>query len=227
MSPTDQVKTHSTAQKRAHNVASVPRATQKHQTRARILDAVIRCLDRVGYSETSINRVQHEADVSRGALTHHFPNKEALMVAALERLLDPVRGRQGDDGVDGIARVTGRGDGVDRDIVRLWTRVVDTAQGRALLEIVIASRTDSALGARIAPALVAYNTEISDNITALYAGHSDEDVVLLWAICRAFLRGLHTHAPFEADRNTLDRMITRFGEMMAAHLTTRKDTPDE
>ncbi|WP_241525617.1 TetR/AcrR family transcriptional regulator [Pseudophaeobacter leonis] len=62
------------------------------RTRGRILDAVITSLDEVGYSECSINRVQTLAGVSRGALTHHFPNKEEIMVQTLEHLLAPVRG---------------------------------------------------------------------------------------------------------------------------------------
>ena len=62
------------------------------RTRGKILDAVISSLDEVGYSECSINRVQTQAGVSRGALTHHFPSKEEMMVKTLEHLLEPVRG---------------------------------------------------------------------------------------------------------------------------------------
>ena len=60
---------------------------QAAAARATLVEATISCLDKFGYAATSINRIQEAAGVSRGALTHHFPNKEDLMVATLDRLL--------------------------------------------------------------------------------------------------------------------------------------------
>ena len=56
--------------------------------RKRICAAVVTCLDERGYAETSIGRVQALAGISRGALTHHFPSKQALMAETATRLLD-------------------------------------------------------------------------------------------------------------------------------------------
>ena len=67
----------------------------KHEIRARatqgrIYDSAIKCLDKLGYAETSINRIQEEAQVSRGALTYHFPTKQELMAATAMRMLSIV-----------------------------------------------------------------------------------------------------------------------------------------
>ncbi len=194
-------------------------------TKDKICQAVAACLDEFGYSETSINRVQNKAGVSRGALTHHFPSKEAMMVETLERLLDPVRGRTTapQPAMPDILRIGGQGNGIQSDLLRLWKKVVNTREGRALVEILVAARTDRTLHQQIAPSLHAYNAEISDNIASLYqtdAGQNDE-IPALWSICRVFLRGLHTHSPFEQDPKAIDAMIARFGEIMAPHMLAR------
>lgn len=194
------------------------------RTKARIIAAVIACLDEVGYSETSINRVQTSAGVSRGALTHHFPSKEAMMVETLERLLDPVRGA--DHPPDAISQATGRGDGIAADMARLWAKVLNTRQGRALVEILVAARTDAALHARIQPSLSAYNDQINVNIHALYrsATGDTDDIQVLWTICRTFLRGLHLQARFEDNPEQIQRLLNRFANIMEPHMTARSQT---
>src|SRR3546814_17496874 len=52
--------------------------------RARLIDAAITCLFETGFAATSITTVAEEAGVSRGAVTHHFPDKTDLMVAVME-----------------------------------------------------------------------------------------------------------------------------------------------
>ena len=50
-----------------------------------ILDAAVRVLVQEGYDVTSTNRIAQEAGISIGALYHHFPNKEAVVAAVVER----------------------------------------------------------------------------------------------------------------------------------------------
>ncbi|MGR3761773.1 TetR/AcrR family transcriptional regulator [Roseobacteraceae bacterium NS-SX3] len=193
-------------------------AARADRTRARILEAVIVSLDARGYSETSINRVQTAAGVSRGALTHHFPSKEEMMVKTLEHLLDPVRGPSEPSGDARLLRPEGRAADLPRELHRLWARVINTREGRALMEILVASRTDSALRTRITPSLWAYNDDFNRNIANLYSAPG-EDLALLWSICRSFMRGLHTQAPYERDPEIISKMVELFGRIMAPHLT--------
>lgn len=67
---------------------NAPPTTQARaiRTRARILDATISCLIDEGYHATSTARVQDLAGVSRGALMHHFPSKQALLLDAVAHL---------------------------------------------------------------------------------------------------------------------------------------------
>ncbi|CUH87507.1 transcriptional regulator BetI [Phaeobacter sp. CECT 5382] len=198
------------------------------RTRGKIFDAVITNLDELGYSECSINRVQTLAGVSRGALTHHFPSKEEMMVKTLEHLLAPVRGTAPPDGEANLLRPSRDCDCLQEQLHRLWRRVINTREGRALMEILVAARTDKALSARITPSLWAYNDDFNRNIAHLYSaaeGHEDE-LALLWSICRSFMRGLHTQAPYERDPEIITKMVDLFGRIMAPHLSARASQGD-
>lgn len=54
------------------------------ETRRRIMEATVRLLQWQGYSRLTTPVIAKEADVSRGALTHHYATKEDVVVAAVE-----------------------------------------------------------------------------------------------------------------------------------------------
>src|SRR4029079_4441599 len=70
--------------------ASAPRTQQQRrdETRGALLDAAVESLIEVGFARTTTLEVQRRADVSRGALLHHFPSKALLLVAAVDRLAE-------------------------------------------------------------------------------------------------------------------------------------------
>ncbi len=61
-------------------------AERGRATRAQLLDVATRLFAVQGYEDTSIETVLREAGVSRGSLYHHFPSKDALFYAVLERI---------------------------------------------------------------------------------------------------------------------------------------------
>jgi AcrR family transcriptional regulator len=68
----------------------VPRTQQQRRdhTRRALLDAAVESLIEVGFARTTTLEVQRRADVSRGALLHHFPSKAELLVAAVDHLAE-------------------------------------------------------------------------------------------------------------------------------------------
>ncbi len=64
------------------------RRTRPHgqRSRQRILDAAVDCLVDLGYSGTTTLAVQRRAGVTRGALLHHFPSRDELLIAAVAHL---------------------------------------------------------------------------------------------------------------------------------------------
>src|SRR5580704_7643059 len=71
-------------------LARVPRTQRQRrdETRRALLDAVVESLIEVGFARTTTLEVQRRADVSRGALLHHFPSKTELLVAAVDHLAE-------------------------------------------------------------------------------------------------------------------------------------------
>jgi AcrR family transcriptional regulator len=59
-------------------------AERTEETRRKILDAAVHVLATKGYVGFRTLDVADVAEVSRGALTHHFPSKDELVVATLE-----------------------------------------------------------------------------------------------------------------------------------------------
>lgn len=63
-------------------------AERSASTRGRILDAAVHCLFRHGYGATTTVSVAASANVSRGAMLHHFPSKADLMLSTLAHVLE-------------------------------------------------------------------------------------------------------------------------------------------
>ncbi len=61
-------------------------AGKSAKTRARLIEATIRCLVKHGYSKTTTPKVALEAGLSRGAMLHHFDSGRQLMQATLVEL---------------------------------------------------------------------------------------------------------------------------------------------
>jgi AcrR family transcriptional regulator len=186
--------------------------TKAETARARIIAAMVRRLDAAGYAGASIGQVQADAGVSRGALTHHFPTKQALTAATARSLLDAA-----------LRTVEGRAEAAPTAalLVHSWTRVMHTPEGRALLEILMACRTDPALHTALMPDLRDWDARVAAAVEARYRGADDGDAALLWSICRSFLRGLMLHERYAEGPDPLTRMIERFAGIMAAHLHPR------
>lgn len=60
-------------------------------TRQRILDAAQREVFKNGFAATSVDRIQRAADISRGTFFYHFPGKDDLARALLERYAEADR----------------------------------------------------------------------------------------------------------------------------------------
>jgi len=117
-----------------------PQAERSADTRAKLIQAAIVCLHRVGYSATTITTVAEEAGVSRGAMTHQFPAKTDLMLAVVEAVFE-------EDGAI-YDRTTTTMDPVTwlRVLPDTMWEVMSRPAGIAVMEIMLASRSDPSLG---------------------------------------------------------------------------------
>jgi AcrR family transcriptional regulator len=125
------------------------RVTQEERTRAmrqRLLEATVQCLAEHGWSGTSTTLVSQRAGVSRGAQLHHFPTKNALVVAAVEHLALVRR--------DELAQAAGalpEGAGRTRAVLEMLADHFTSDVFAAALELWVAARSDPGLLASVGP----------------------------------------------------------------------------
>jgi AcrR family transcriptional regulator len=109
------------------------------------MEAGIRCLDTIGYAETSTVRLAAEAGVARGSLLHQFPTRVDLMLAVASHAALC----QGAFIREALAQLPPGRERFMGSIDATW-RSLQRPEGRALLQIIVASHYDPLLGARIA-----------------------------------------------------------------------------
>ena len=109
-----------------------PKQDRSRATRQRLLETTIRCLAREGWEVSTVAFIAAEAGISRGAVQHHFPTREVLIIAALEHMFEeraalldalPDPGDAGPDRVHAV--VTGLVDAIGGELFRaalqVWT----------------------------------------------------------------------------------------------------------
>jgi AcrR family transcriptional regulator len=172
-----------------------PNAERRAATRAKIMEAAVRCLAEFGYAATSTPLVAKLAKVSRGSLLHQYPTKVDLIIgvadyaskargAAVREHLSPYP--------DGPERfLTG--------VEAVWASLQEPA-AIALMEITIATRSDPELAERypvFADDLDA-NLHRSRRRMAEYLGVPErtEEIDVLAHLTRAALNGLAMETVF-------------------------------
>ncbi len=200
------------------------REQQVRETKDALCAATIRCLDTYGYARTSTSRITQEAGVSRGALTHHFPTKEDLIVETTNKILRPVANLPKKPAPNtNLPADEYELSIIKSELHRVWKQVANTAEARALLEILIAFRTDAKLRQRIKPDLVRWNARMQQSIILNYtsANGDDERLDRIWQIARVFYRGLITHDAFVEDPAELGEIVDEFVNMLAPMMQYR------
>jgi AcrR family transcriptional regulator len=126
--------------------ARVPQEERTRAMRARLMEATIDCLVEHGWSGTSTTLVSQRAGVSRGAQLHHFPTKNALVLAAVEHLSE-LRGQELRQAASQLPSGRKRTRAVLEMLAEHFTSPVFTAA----LELWVAARTDEALHDAVVP----------------------------------------------------------------------------
>ena len=63
---------------------------RSERSRKQILDAALKLFSHRGYGATGVNDIAEEAGLSKGNIYHHFPDKEAMFRALLERYFQAI-----------------------------------------------------------------------------------------------------------------------------------------
>ncbi len=177
--------------------------------RLRICKAAAKRLAANGYHGTSIKQVVENAGVSLGALQHHFPSKDNLVEATAEYLLErSIRWFQR------IKTELEKDRSAFAEVMRRsWEDQFMTPDYGALLEILVASRSDASLRKRIAPKLENWKdgieAELRDLLTPIAKDAQELSAIL--TIGRCMMTGLLVHDGLLGDekhmRNVIDAWV--------------------
>jgi len=188
--------------------------TKSIRARGAICEATIELLVEVGYAETSLNRVAANAGFSKGALQHHYPSKEDLIAATVNRLLERP-----------FQRDPNPAKNVEDALWIAWKKYINTPAYRALLEILNAARTDELLQTRIAGELLEWGRALDEQALAQYESISgdDEEVVMLLNMTRSFMRGLLVQEHYGNDSVKSLAYIKKWVTLISPLITLRQE----
>lgn len=136
--------------KPAGTPAPTLQASKSAATRARLIEATIRCIVKYGYARTTTPRVAEEAGMSRGAMLHHFENGSALMQSAIAELHEKR--------LHAFRRSAGSTVHEVGTLVRAYWKQVSSQTFIAFHELAMAARTDHELANILGPAQIEFRT---------------------------------------------------------------------
>ncbi|MBS0408591.1 MAG: TetR/AcrR family transcriptional regulator [Proteobacteria bacterium] len=111
------------------------------QTRIAILEAAVDCLERHGYARTTTQMIAQTAEISRGAMLHHYATKQELIAAVIDytfyKRMEQFVARIGELTEDARVR--------EHSGIELYWQSVLSREFAAYLELSMAARTDEEL----------------------------------------------------------------------------------
>jgi AcrR family transcriptional regulator len=160
------------------------------ETRAALFEAAVRVIDRHGYAAANNASIADEAGVSRGAITHHFGTRAAFMAEIVRWVFDQETAF--------FREIAAAGEGARAsDWPMLLWKVFSRPSGVAVLEILVASRSDAELAELTKPTQSAIERLGAANFLHHVDATASEMAVIrlvVWAIRgmtmgRAFIEG--------------------------------------
>jgi len=160
-------------------------AERRASTRARLLDATLECLVERGYAATTTVEIESRAGVSRGARVHHFPTKAGLLGAAVGHLYDRIARRYH----AALAAAPADSDRFHAGYRLLWDTYADPAFA-AVLELLVAARTDAELREALRETSAAHQLEVRSRANAYFPDLARRDADGLLESLQAMMTGL-------------------------------------
>jgi AcrR family transcriptional regulator len=183
-----------------------PHAQRTATMRQKLLEAAVDCLHTVGYAATTTQLVVETAQVSRGAFLHHFPTKVDLMLAVAEYAATYQNKYIAD-------RIMDYGEGMDRYLALTETswEVMRQPPAQALLEIMIAARSDPTLAERLPPVVTAFEAQQRKDVWRMARSLGIKDRRLVEVMSRlhtAAMRGIAIDLIWSGDSGKADESMS-------------------
>ncbi|HEY0295471.1 MAG TPA: TetR/AcrR family transcriptional regulator [Bordetella sp.] len=173
-------------------------------TRDALIAAALDLIYEDGYDAATTHAISQRAQVSRGALLYHFPNKNDIIIAAMDRSMseatDLIRGE--------ARRVAARDSNIEEFVDFVW-RMFTKRFFYLAMEHITESRTNPELRERLLPRVRQFHEALDAVWVELYrdapisARHAQ--VVLNMTVC--LIRGMGVQTVYRGDADYFDSML--------------------
>jgi AcrR family transcriptional regulator len=142
------------------DVGQTQQSLKSAQTRARLIEATVRCVVKVGYANTTTPQIAAEAGLSRGAMLHHFENGAALIKAAIVELHEKR--------LRAFRRAADTENHDTTQLVRTYWRQVQKPAFIAFHELALAARTHPDLARILQPLQLEFRERFNAQAVSLF-----------------------------------------------------------
>lgn len=175
-------------------------AALRAATSERLLMSAMGCFAEQGYSAVTVRKIAARAGLSVGVLYQHYPNKDALLLAAFERSMEHVRASFA------VAASTGTS-GQLAMLVRAAAATV--REHLSFWQLGYAARHQSEITRALGPALTAWTDEIVSVLTTLLRTAGAEEPELGALALFAQIDGMCVHFALAPDEYPLEAVAER------------------
>ena len=158
------------------------------QTRITILEAAIDCLAQHGYARTTTQLIAQVAEISRGAMLHHYATKQDLIAS----VIDYTMYRRMELFIDRINALTEAERVKQNAGIELYWQSLLTREFTAYLELMLAARTDEELRGIFLPKAQRYDRVEREEVMRVFPewAHKKREFDLAMDFCIATMEGL-------------------------------------
>lgn len=191
-------------------ISRLTQAERSSATRERVCRATLEALAEVGHDSISTTMIAHRANLSRGALTHQFPTRNDLLVAALRQLHDNWRNAPPVN-LDPLETRLSMADLTEV----LWQNVFGDPHYLAAIELMLAARLDTDLGRGLREEMESWVAHRDDRFFALLRMSPDcEEQRLLLRLTLSVLRGIAVHRSFDQSDTMARQLVSLWQKML-------------
>jgi AcrR family transcriptional regulator len=169
---------------------------RRAETRGRLIAAAIQVLGESGYANLTISKVTQRAGLTNGAMQHHFPSRDDLMLALMDAVYPVLQIPFKAIAAEGLTTRERVSEVVDR----LWD-IYSRPEYLAIWDIALGSRGDPKLWARLRSYQKDIATRMREAFVALFADLDPDsaDVERIFSLSISYMRGVALQNMFGPD----------------------------
>lgn len=185
-------------------------AERTAETRKALVDAAVQVIHRLGYGGATAVLIAQEAGVSAGSIVHHFGTRADLMAEVIRSVFEQELQAYGE--LQQRLKVGSR----LADWPGLVWQVLSRPSGMAVLEILLAARSDPKLAERVAPLQASLEQQSVARALLRWDGPGKKEVLALARLIVWSVRGLSIAQVLVPDPREIEQSVALFQRILVA-----------